>query len=107
MYGRESRRARNKDRVDLTDIRSTCYEEKMPTNFTVVPVEDCNASGSNYGGNNPEEERRELLFGPSSGKNDLENPVFVNVAQAYTGTHSVDFFLSVSDLVHCKQAMVS
>ncbi|GAA6067629.1 solute carrier family 12 member 7-like isoform X2 [Tachysurus ichikawai] len=39
----------------------------MPTNFTVVPVEDCNASGSNYGGNNPEEERRELLFGPSSG----------------------------------------
>ncbi|KAK3531811.1 hypothetical protein QTP70_029726 [Hemibagrus guttatus] len=35
----------------------------MPTNFTVVPVEDCNASG----GDNPEEERRELLFGPSSG----------------------------------------
>ncbi|MCI4385920.1 hypothetical protein PGIGA_G00056260 [Pangasianodon gigas] len=39
----------------------------MPTNFTVVPVEDCNASGSNYDGNNPDEERRELLFGPSSG----------------------------------------
>ncbi|XP_058269870.1 solute carrier family 12 member 7-like isoform X2 [Hemibagrus wyckioides] len=35
----------------------------MPTNFTVVPVEDCNASGDN----NPEEERRELLFGPSLG----------------------------------------
>lgn len=41
--------------------------KKMPTNFTVVPVEDCNASSSNYDGNNPDEERRELLFGPSSG----------------------------------------
>lgn len=40
---------------------------KMPTNFTVVPVEDCSASGDN----NPEEERRELLLGPSLGKNDL------------------------------------
>ncbi|KAF4086102.1 hypothetical protein AMELA_G00102930 [Ameiurus melas] len=39
----------------------------MPTNFTVVPVEDCNASSSNYDGNNPDEERRELLVGPSSG----------------------------------------
>ncbi|XP_060800074.1 solute carrier family 12 member 7-like isoform X2 [Neoarius graeffei] len=39
----------------------------MPTNFTVVPVEDCNASSSNHDGNNPDEERRELLLGPSSG----------------------------------------
>ncbi|KAI5625674.1 solute carrier family 12 member 7 isoform X3 [Silurus asotus] len=39
----------------------------MPTNFTVVPVEDCNSSGSNYDCNNPDGERRELLRGPSSG----------------------------------------
>lgn len=52
---------------------------KMPTNFTVVPVEDCNASSSNYDGNNPDEERQELLLGPSSGKNDLENLTSVSV----------------------------
>lgn len=51
----------------------------MPTNFTVVPVEDCNASDSKYEGNNPDEERRELLLGPSSGKNDLENPTKLRV----------------------------
>lgn len=51
----------------------------MPTNFTVVPVEDCNASGSNYDGNNPNEERQEHLLGPSSGKNDSENPTSVSV----------------------------
>lgn len=39
----------------------------------MVPVEDCNASSSNHDGNNPDEERRELLLGPSSGENDLGN----------------------------------
>ncbi|TSN57726.1 Mitogen-activated protein kinase-binding protein 1 [Bagarius yarrelli] len=40
----------------------------MPTNFTVVPVDDCNASGSNYHSNIADEERRELLFRPSPGE---------------------------------------
>lgn len=55
------------------------FRRKMPTNFTVVPVEDCNASGSNYDGNNLDEERHELLLGPSSGKIDMETPTSVGV----------------------------
>nr|UQS87555.1 solute carrier family 12 member 7a [Rhamdia quelen] len=40
----------------------------MPTNFTVVPVDDCNASSSNPDGNNPGEDRGEFVFSPYSGE---------------------------------------
>lgn len=53
----------------------------MPTNFTVVPVEDCNASSSNGDGNNTGEERQEHVFGPSSGKIHLESSTFVCVCE--------------------------
>ncbi|XP_062872288.1 solute carrier family 12 member 7-like [Trichomycterus rosablanca] len=47
----------------------------MPTNFTVVPVDDCTASGSNYDGKflrEEDEEGGELVVGPFSGEDSPE-----------------------------------
>lgn len=58
----------------------------MPTNFTVVPVDDCTASGSNYDEKafrEEDEQGGELMLGPFSGKQGL---FYMSTSPLYTRT---------------------